>query len=123
MLLPAFAHSQIAITGLVQFKVGGNSGGGGTGVAIDYSYELRADSGIVNISYNPLRPNIQETVPSTNNLSFFMNYVPNGFGGNVRFIYTTPPIVNGILTTAFPSGPITVNKTYTKVSSTPLTWN
>lgn len=123
-LIPALAHSQaIAITGLNRIVVGGKSGGGGTGVAIDTSYEVRTYAAVMNISYNPLRPNIQVTAPSTGELSLFMNYVPDGFGGNVRFIYTIPPIVNGILTTAFPGGPITVNKTYTKAIGVPITWN
>jgi hypothetical protein len=123
LFLPFIAHSQIAITGLNRFVVTGTSGGGGTGIAIDTSYELRADSGIINVRYNPLRPNIQETVPGTNNLSLFMNYVPDGYSGNVRFIYTIPPIVNGILTTPFAAGPATVNKTYTKAIGVTITWN
>lgn len=123
LFLPAIGYSQIAISGLVQYKVAGTSGGGGTGVAIDTSYEVLAYAPIINVTYNPLRPNKQVTVPGTSNLSFFMNYVPNGFGGSVRFIYTTPPIVNGTVTTPFPTGPITVNKTYSEISSNPLLWN
>lgn len=123
LFLPAIGYSQIAITGLNRFVVGGSSGGGGTGVAIDTSYEILAYAPIMNVTYNPLRPKMQVTVPGTSNLSFFMNYVPNGFGGNVRFIYTTPPVVNGTVTTAFPTGPITVVKSYSEVSSNPLLWN
>lgn len=126
LFIPCFAHSQIAITGLTIFVVGGNGGGGGgTGIAIDYSYELISYSRIINKSYNPLRPNIQVTVPDSSNLSFFMNYTPNGFGGNVRFIYGTgcTIIVNGTLTTPFPSGPVTVVKSYSEASSNPLLWN
>ena len=121
LLLPCLAHSQIAITTLGNFVVGGSSsGGGGTGVAIDTSYEVLAYAPIMNVSYDPLRPNKQVT--STGSLSFFMNYVPDGFNGNVRFIYTTAPVVNGIVTTPFPTGPATVTKTYTKATGVPITW-
>jgi hypothetical protein len=124
-LFPLLAHSQQPIiTGLNRIVVGGSGGGGGggMGVAIDTSYEVLTYAAIMNVSYNPLRPNKQVTAPSTGDLSFFMNYVPNGFGGHVRFIYTIPPNVNGIVATAFPTGPITVDKIYTEIAGT-LNWN
>lgn len=121
-LFPLLAHSQqTIITGLNRFIVGGSGGGGGTGVAIDFSYEVRTYSPVMNISYNPLRPNIEVTMIA--DLSLFMNTVPVGSGGNVRFIITSGvPHVNGTLTTAFPSAPVTVVKTYTNIGGT-LTWN
>lgn len=126
LLIPLFAHSQ-QISGLNRFVVGGLSsggggGGGGTGVAIDTSYEVLTFASIMNVSYNPLRPNKQVT--STTDFSFFMNYVPDGFGGNVRFIITSGvPHVNGTLATAFPTAPATVVKTYNKTTGNPLMWN
>lgn len=113
---------QTIITGLNRFIVGGSGGGGGTGVAVDTSYEVLTYASVMNVSYNPLRPNKQITAPPTGALSFFMNYVPDGFGGNVRFIYTIAPIVNGVLTTIFPSGPVTIVKPYNKTTGNPLTW-
>jgi hypothetical protein len=125
LLLPCFAHSQV-ITGLTRFVVGGSGGGGGgTGVAIDYSYEAIPYAPIINVTYDPLRPNKQVTVPDGATLSFFMYYTPNGFGGNVRFIYGTGSsiVVNGTLTTPFAAGPLTVTKTYSEINNNPLLWN
>lgn len=122
-LFPLFAHSQqTIIRGLNRFIVSGTSGGGGGGVTVDTSYEIRISADIMNVNYNPLRPNIQVTAASTQALSFFMNFVPNGSGGHVRFIYTIPPIVNGVVATPFPSGPITIDKIYTEIAGT-LNWN
>lgn len=123
LFLPAIGYSQIPITGLNQFIVGGSSGGGGTVIAIDTSYETVVDTSIVNVRYNPLRPN--KKIVLTRNLTLFMNNVPIGSTGNVKFTLTTGAEtvqLNGIMNTAVPTTPGTFIFSYNNIAGV-LNWN
>ena len=121
LLLLPFASSAQHFSRLSRVVVGGTGSGGG--VAVDTSHEALVYSQVMNVQYNPLRPN--KRVVLGGDCSFFMNGVPVSSSGDVRFIFVTGSEnlqVNGVQNTSPPGVPGLFQETYGNVAGL-MEWN